>query len=506
MNHRAADQIVTALDDHIDRLRHGPQGTHIGAFFDFDGALVESGTVLAAYRRSRTLNGDDAEEFLRASRSVDRGDLDEAGFAQLLERAIHGWTGRTTDDIRELGDDLFGRDVAGALFYSAWRLVRAHQNMGHTVVIVTSGTGAEANPLAHALGVPHVLCTRLQTDGKVITGRIAGRPLWGAGKADAVRQFADSRNIDLTRSHVYADGDDDILLLDCVGSPHPVNPAPRLAAHARAQRWQTMSFTTRRARHNPVPAARTAAMFGTLLAAGGLGVTAGVLRRDRRYGVDVATALFGRIAPGLGGITIEVTGRQHAQSHRPAVFFVNHQSTLVDVLVTSRVIQRGFTIVVKAEVRQIPLFGRLFDLAGVAFLDRSDTSKAISALQPAVDKLRSGTSIALAPEGTRSFTPAVGALKKGGFHLARDAGVPIVPVVIRNAGEIMWRNAMVAQTGTIEVAVHQPVPTTHWTRDDIGVWRDEMQRLYTETLDDWPGVAAGRRWSQMIAESSGRGL
>ena len=493
---------TTAIDGLIARLRSGPQGPRIGAFFDFDGTLVEPAAALAAYRRLDPRCGQAAAAFVRASRGIDRATLDEAGFTVLLEKAVGGWAGRTQDEVSELGADLFTREVAGALFYGAWRLLRAHQNLGHTVVIVTSGTWAEATPLAQALGVEHVLCTELESNGDVLTGRVAGRPLWGLGKLTAVSQFARSHDADLALSHVYADGDDDIALLESVGSPHPVNPAPGLAEHARASRWPTLSFTTRSRRGNPLPLARTTAMFATLLAAGGVGVAAGTLRRDRRSGVDLATGLFGRVAPRLGSIAIDVTGRHHAWSHRPAVFFVNHQSTLVDVLVTSRVIERGFTIVVKAEVRQMPVIGRLFDLAGVAFLDRSDTSKAISALQPAVDTLRSGTSIALAPEGSRSLTPAIGTLKKGGFHLARDAGVPIVPIVIRNAGEIMWRNAMIAQKGTIEVAVHEPVPTAGWDRADIGTWREAMQRLYTDTLDDWPGVAAGQRWSQMIADST----
>ena len=497
--------MMSELDELIAHLRSGPHGARIGAFFDFDGTLVEPASALVAYRRQGRTSGESAAAFVRASRGIDRATLDESGFSALLETAVAGWTGRTKDEVGELGEDLFTREVAGALFHGAWRLVRTHQNLGHTVVIVTSGTSAEVNPLARALGIEHVLSTELETDDDVITGRVAGQPLWGAGKVAAVGQFARSHDTELTLSHVYADGDDDIALLDSVGSPHPVNPAPRLAEHARAKQWPTLSFTTRSRRGNPLPLVRTTAMFATLLAAGGAGVVAGTLRRDRRAGVDLATGLFGRVAPRLGSIAIDVTGEHHAWSHRPAVFFVNHQSTLVDVLVTSRVIGRGFTIVVKAEVRQMPVIGRLFAMAGVAFLDRSDTSKAISALQPAADTLRSGTSIALAPEGTRSFTPAVGALKKGGFHLARDAGVPIVPVVIRNAGEIMWRNAMIAQKGTIEVALHQPVPTAGWGRADIDTWCQAMQRLYTDTLDDWPGVAAGRHWSQMIADATNRG-
>jgi putative phosphoserine phosphatase/1-acylglycerol-3-phosphate O-acyltransferase len=233
-----------------------------------------------------------------------------------------------------------------------------------------------------------------------------------------------------------------------------------------------------------------------------VGAVAGVLTQDRRGGVDLATSLFGRLGGQLANIRFKVIGEQNT-THRPAVFFINHQSTLIDMLVTTRVVQRGFTVVAKAEVKQMPVLGQLFSMADVAFVDRTNTSKAISAMQPAVEKLRAGISIALSPEGTRSLSPRIGVFKKGGFHLARDAGVPIVPIVIRNAGEIMWRNAKVAQEGTIEVVVQEPVPTASWTKADLDEWVPRMRQLYIDTLDDWPGTDAGQRWSKAIAQASG---
>jgi putative phosphoserine phosphatase/1-acylglycerol-3-phosphate O-acyltransferase len=218
--------------------------------------------------------------------------------------------------------------------------------------------------------------------------------------------------------------------------------------------------------------------------------------------VDLATSLFGRLGGQLGNIRFKVIGEQHT-AHRPAVFFINHQSTLIDMLVTTRVVQRGFTVVAKAEVKQMPVLGQLFALADVAFVDRTNTSKAVSALQPAVDRLGKGLSIVMSPEGTRSFSPKIGAFKKGGFHMARDAGVPIVPIAIRNAGEIMWRNAKVAQEGTIEVVVHEPVPTANWTKADLDEWVPRMRQLYVDTIDDWPGTVAGKQWSAAIHEATG---
>jgi putative phosphoserine phosphatase / 1-acylglycerol-3-phosphate O-acyltransferase len=489
---------TTTVEELIDRIKAGPGGPKVAAFFDFDGTLIQGYSANALYaHRVRNLElGPD--EFVRTVRAALGGPLDEAAFEDLMLQGIRGWVGRTDDELMELGEQLFTEEVAGSLFHGAWRLVRAHQNRGHTVVIATSATRLQVQPMARELGIDHLLCSELDTEGGVLTGGIAGRLPWGDGKLAAVREFARRQRIPLKNSHAYANGDEDVPLLDAVGYPHPVNPAPALARHARERGWQTVRFKTKRGRFHPMAVARTTALFGGFAAAVGAGTVAGVLTQDRRGGVDLATSLFGRLGGQLSNIRFDIIGEQHT-TRRPAVFFINHQSTLIDMLVTTRVVQRGFTVVAKAEVKQVPVLGQLFALADVAFVDRSNTSKAISALQPAVDRLRRGVSIAMSPEGTRSLSPRIGAFKKGGFHLARDAGVPIVPIVIRNAGEIMWRNAKVVQEGTIEVVVHEPVPTSGWTKADLDEWVPRMRQLYIDTLDDWPGTEAGKKWSVAIA-------
>jgi putative phosphoserine phosphatase / 1-acylglycerol-3-phosphate O-acyltransferase len=492
---------MITVDELIEQINVGPGGPKVAAFFDFDGTLIQGYSAGALYaHRARNLElGPD--EFVRTLRAALSGPLDEAAFEDLLVQGIRGWVGRTEDDLMELGEQLFAQEIAGALFHEAWRLVRAHQNRGHTVVIATSATRMQAQPMARELGIDHVLCTEFETEQGVLTGGIAGRPPWGEGKLAAVREFARRERIPLKNCHAYANGDEDVPFLEAVGFPHPVNPASALARHARERGWQVVRFRTRRSQFHPMALVRTTGLFGSFAAAVGAGAVAGALTFDRRGGMDLATSLFGRVAGQFGNIKIDIIGRQHTTG-RPAVFFINHQSTLIDALVASNVVQRGFTVVAKAEVKQIPVLGQLLTLADVAFVDRSNTSKAISAMQPAVDKLRKGISIIMSPEGTRSLSPRIGAFKKGGFHLARDAGVPIVPIVIRNAGEIMWRNAKVAQEGTIEVVVHEPIPTANWSKADLDEWVPRMRQLYIDTLDDWPGVAAGKRWSEAIAKAS----
>ena len=117
----------------------------------------------------------------------------------------------------------------------------------------------------------------------------------------------------------------------------------------------------------------------------------------------------------------------------------------------------------KKEARGNPLFGPVFALAGVVFIDRLDRQKAIQALRPAIATLQEGTSFVIAPEGTRSPTLRPGPFKKGAFHLAMGARVPIVPIVFKNALDALPKHGLVIRPATVEVVVHPPILTDDWT-------------------------------------------
>src|SRR5262249_25621169 len=178
-----------------------------------------------------------------------------------------------------------------------------------------------------------------------------------------------------------------------------------------------------------------AGMLGGVAPGGVVGAATG----SGREAVDLGTTFAGELGSMLAGVRLEVYGGEHLAT-RPAVFLFNHQSQL-DVLILAKLLHGGFTGVAKKELARSPGFGLMFRLADVAFVDRHDHDQAVKALGPAVQKLRDGISLVIAPEGTRSPTPALGPFKKGAFHVAMEAGVPIVPIVIRNSGELMWRSA-----------------------------------------------------------------
>ena len=181
------------------------------------------------------------------------------------------------------------------------------------------------------------------------------------------------------------------------------------------------------------------------------------------------------------GVSLNIEGEEHLWSQRPAVFIFNHQSGL-DSLLMAQITQRDVVGVAKKELENAPIVGPLMKAAGVVFVDRGNRSKAIEAMQPAVDAMRKGLSVVIAPEGTRSATKKLGKFKKGAFRMAMAAGVPIVPVVLRNALDALPRDGIVIRSATVDVVVHPPISTLDWNSENLDEHIKEIESLYRETL------------------------
>ncbi len=212
--------------------------------------------------------------------------------------------------------------------------------------------------------------------------------------------------------------------------------------------------------------------------AAGLGVW--LLTWDRRRALNRTFAVWGDWGTRAAGIDLDVRNAAHLDV-RPAVFILNHQSG-VDPILVCALLRRDFTAVAKVEIRRNPLLGPAFRFAGVAFVDRADRAQALRALAPAVDRLAEGTSLAIAPEGRRTAGAGVGPFKKGAFHIALAAGVPVVPIVIHNAHEVLPRGGWLMRPARVRVDVLAPVPTTDWKRERLDAHIASVHRLYRERL------------------------
>ncbi|MGW0353050.1 HAD-IB family hydrolase [Nocardia nova] len=475
------------LSEAISAIRTGPQGPRVAAVFDFGGTVVAGFAPAAA--PLRLLRGRDSRRALTDTLLYSiRGSRTEGEYERFLQRLARVWAGRTEEELTELGEQLFRSTVYGHVYPEAWQLVREHEGAGHTVVMVTSLTRFQVLPVARELGVDHVLYTAMATADGVLTGFTEGKPLWRNEKAAAVRRFAAEHDIDPADSYAYADAAPDIPLLETVGHPVAVNPGPRMSMTAGERDWPTLTFKPREPAR-VTDFARTAVGFTGLLSGAAFGVASRAATRRHRAMADAMIATAADVTLRTTGVRVRVVGVEHARQPRPAVFLFNHQSQF-DMVVLAAVLRSGFTAVVKKEVTTNPVFGPLLRFAEATFIDRSDTTSAKAALEPVVDTLRGGLSLVVAPEGTRSMTPRIGPFKKGAFHIAIEAGVPIIPLVIRNSGEIAWRNSAIVRKGTVDVAVLAPIDVSGWDPQHMDADIARVRQLFIDTLLDWPDDAA----------------
>ena len=105
-------------------------------------------------------------------------------------------------------------------------------------------------------------------------------------------------------------------------------------------------------------------------------------------------------------------------------------------------------------------------------------------MKNAAEILKNGTSVAIAPEGTRSGSKELGKFKKGAFHLAIKAGVPIIPIVIKNAYMAMPKGSSVFKPTHIEVVVLDPVDTSEWKPKNIDLYMEEVRSLFLKELEN----------------------
>jgi 1-acyl-sn-glycerol-3-phosphate acyltransferase len=152
---------------------------------------------------------------------------------------------------------------------------------------------------------------------------------------------------------------------------------------------------------------------------------------------------------------------------RPYVVMSNHQS-LLDVPSIAATWPGRVRMVGKEELSRVPVWGPAMRALGIVFVDRGDRAQSLRALEAAKAQLSSGTSIWIAPEGTRSLDGELGPLKKGGFHVALALGVPIAPAWIEGTAHIVSPDSFGVRTGGhVVVTYGAPIPTEGRTIDEL---------------------------------------
>ena len=290
----------------------------------------------------------------------------------------------------------------------------------------------------------------------------------------------------LEKSFFYSNGAEDVSLLETVGHPVVINPDSKLAAIARKNGWRDVRLESR-GFVGVGDVARTLLTFGSVLPILAASLPFRAIGVSERDATNLSLNAWTSLAPAIARLKLIVEGEDHLYSHRPAVFIFNHQSA-IDMLITAKLLREDAVGVAKKEIKRQPLIGPALSYSGAVFIDRENVRDPKVALQPAVEALESGRSIIIAPEGTRSRDGLLGKFKRGAFHLARQAGVPIVPIVIHNAQDALPGTSMVVRPAEVKVSVLEPIPTDDWKLRDVSPQARRIRELYLEALGEADGT------------------
>jgi len=163
----------------------------------------------------------------------------------------------------------------------------------------------------------------------------------------------------------------------------------------------------------------------------------------------------------LNFTSVKIEGREKINEDTSYIIMCNHQS-LFDVLAFYGHWARQFRWVMKESLRKVPGLGWYCSAGGHIFIDRTNREKAIKSLKAARPLLKGGISVLFFPEGTRSKDGRLGKFKKGGFMMAIDLGLPILPISISGSKKVLPSHTMRLLPGKIKITVHDPIDVSNY--------------------------------------------
>jgi putative phosphoserine phosphatase/1-acylglycerol-3-phosphate O-acyltransferase len=378
-------------------------------------------------------------------------------------RLAAGWDRSIARKAGEMAADI----LAGQVQPFAKVLIEEHQAAGRRVVIATTTPYDMVKPLADRLGLDGVVATTYGERDGSYTGTIDGPFVWGKGKLEAVRTWADDHGIDLGESYAYSDSWFDVPLLSEVGHPIAVNPDPRLRLFAMARRWPVQF----------------------------LDVPPGV---PKLLGVEPQQVIFPFARPELVPYArLHISGTDNIPIDGPAIICGNHRSYYDPLAVGYAIAKRGRPVrfLGKKEVFDAPVVGDIAKAMGGIRVDRGTGSD--EPLREAAAALEAGELVAIMPQGTiprgRAFFDPVLKGRWGAARLAAMSGAPIVPLGLWGTEQVWPRNAKlpnllnVTSPPHVSVTVGEPFELDH---DDMDA---DTARIMAAIVDLLPAEAREQR-------------
>jgi len=197
--------------------------------------------------------------------------------------------------------------------------------------------------------------------------------------------------------------------------------------------------------------------------------------------IDETVIIFMEKIIKISGARVKVTGFEALDKNETYLFVSNHQSNFdIPLLYTYSPIKMAF--VAKQEMRKIPIMGKLMELRGHIFMNRDNPKDAVKSIQKGIEVLKSGASLAVFPEGSRSKGEEMGSFKPGALRLAIKSGVKVVPVVINGSYNLMEANGGRVKPADVEIKCLEPLDPKNYkdavklTEELESIIKNELQQ------------------------------
>jgi 1-acyl-sn-glycerol-3-phosphate acyltransferase len=174
---------------------------------------------------------------------------------------------------------------------------------------------------------------------------------------------------------------------------------------------------------------------------------------------------------------LEIVGRENLGTHHESFLVMSNHQSLYDIPVLFHVLGANLRMITKAELFRVPVFGDALKHAGFISIDRSNRERAMKSLEIARQGVADGLNVWIAPEGTRSKTGELLPFKKGGFNLALEAGLRVLPVTLRGTRDILpAKGTRSSPHAHIRATIHSPIDAKEYARLGLKLGRERLMK------------------------------
>ena len=202
--------------------------------------------------------------------------------------------------------------------------------------------------------------------------------------------------------------------------------------------------------------------------------------RSRKKAIHRIGKCWGNLLLFVSGVRLNISGLENIDPRRSYIIMANHQSYHdIFLLLTLPIFIHWMA---KRELFRMPVFGSILKWIDAISIDRTNKAKTYVSIKNAVEKIRSGATVLIFPEGTRSPTGDLLPFNKGGFSLAILSRSPILPITIYGTHNVMPKGSLMVHPSKVEVLINPPIETKSLNLRDRDQLREQVQKLFQRNL------------------------